>query len=112
MNVLINVGNVYNGIQLKWSEPPEARMPSPGWRLYVFKGETQTDILHLHRQSAYLFGREDAIADVHLMHGSISKQHSVIQYRLKVVSGFILYEYIYVCMYIYICVYVCIYMCV
>ena len=80
------IGNMYKGIRLKWTEPPEARMPPPGWRLYVFKGVEQVETLHLHRQSAYLFGREDIIADIHLLHGSISKQHAVIQFRMKVVS--------------------------
>lgn len=27
---------------LKYHEPPEARKPSQGWRLYVFKGEEQS----------------------------------------------------------------------
>ena len=29
---------------LKYNEPPEARKPTVGWRLYVFKGEEQTGI--------------------------------------------------------------------
>jgi hypothetical protein len=30
-------GNIQNGIVMKWSEPPEARIPDKRWRLYVFK---------------------------------------------------------------------------
>lgn len=30
-----------NSTVLKYNEPPEARKPSLGWRLYVFKGEEQ-----------------------------------------------------------------------
>ncbi|KDQ13920.1 hypothetical protein BOTBODRAFT_188124 [Botryobasidium botryosum FD-172 SS1] len=66
---------------LKYNEPPEARKPSQGWRLYVFKGDEQVDLLHIHRQSAYLFGRDKAVADVAVDHPSCSKQHAAIQFR-------------------------------
>ncbi|KAJ7784392.1 SMAD/FHA domain-containing protein, partial [Mycena metata] len=66
---------------LKYNEPPEARKPILGWRLYVFKGSEQVELLHIHRQSAYLFGRDRLVADVALDHPSCSKQHAVIQYR-------------------------------
>ncbi|CAL1713256.1 unnamed protein product [Somion occarium] len=66
---------------LKYHEPPEARKPTTGWRLYVFKGAEQVDLLHIHRQSAYLFGRDRSVVDVTLDHPSCSKQHAVIQYR-------------------------------
>ena len=56
-------GNVYNGVILKWTEPLDAKAPSRGWRVYVFKGEEVVDTLHLHRQSAFLFGREARVAD-------------------------------------------------
>jgi smad nuclear-interacting protein 1 len=50
--------------------------------LYVFKnGEAQAAPLYIHRQSAYLFGRERKIADVPTDHPSCSKQHAVLQYR-------------------------------
>ncbi|KAI9443515.1 SMAD/FHA domain-containing protein [Lactarius indigo] len=67
---------------LKYNEPPEARKPLVGWRLYVFKGEEQPELLHIHRQSAYLIGRDRTVADIPLEHPSCSKQHAVIQYRL------------------------------
>ncbi|KAH9950600.1 SMAD/FHA domain-containing protein [Amylocystis lapponica] len=66
---------------LKYHEPPEARKPVVGWRLYVFKGKDQVDLLHIQRQSAYLIGRDRAIADLAIDHPSCSKQHAVIQYR-------------------------------
>lgn len=87
---------------LKYNEPPEARKPTGGWRLYVFKGKEQVgklicrvsagilneahilnieELLHLHRQSAYLAGRDRAISDIHIEHPSCSKQHAVIQFR-------------------------------
>lgn len=90
-----NTGNTYNGIVLKFTEPPEARTPNTRWRLYVFKkkmkganddnnseqddGVLQT--LHISRQSAYLFGRERKVADIPVDHPSLSKQHCVLQHR-------------------------------
>ena len=38
-----------------------------------------SDVLHIHRQSAYLFGRDRAVVDIVLEHPSCSKQHAVIQ---------------------------------
>lgn len=66
---------------LKYHEPPEARKPVVGWRLYVFKGKEQVDLLHIYRQSAYLFGRDRTVADIPVDHPSCSKQHAVIQFR-------------------------------
>jgi smad nuclear-interacting protein 1 len=92
---------------LKYNEPPEARKPVSGWRLYVFKGKEQIgasryhflslnwiiliymsfnvldpiELLHIYSQSAYLIGRDQAIADIPIEHPSCSKQHAVIQFR-------------------------------
>ena len=84
---------------LKYHEPPEARKPTVGWRLYVFKGKEQvgmfylitfvpilrlyvsvwTDLLHIQRQSAYLVGRDKSVVDIPIDHPSCSKQHAAIQ---------------------------------
>lgn len=37
------------------------------------------ELLHIHRQSAYLFGRDKTVADIAVDHPSCSKQHAVIQ---------------------------------
>ena len=89
-------GNAREGITLKFSEPPEARIPNTRWRLYVFrrkasdakpatdadkKDDDLLEIYHISRQSAYLFGRERKVADIPVDHGSLSKQHAVLQYR-------------------------------
>jgi len=66
---------------LKYNEPPEARKPTVGWRLYVFKGEEQSDPLLINRQSCYLIGRDRAISDIFVEHPSCSKQHAAIQFR-------------------------------
>ena len=87
-------GNAQNGITLKFSEPPEARIPNTRWRLYVFKNSRESvsnqeesvllDTLHISKQSSYLFGRERQIADIPVDHSSLSKQHCVLQYRALV----------------------------
>eukprot|EP00842_Homolaphlyctis_polyrhiza_P006906 jgi/Hompol1/804/HPOL_005419-RA len=73
--------NTYKGVVLKYSEPVEARKPTHKYRLYVFKGSEQIDLLHVHRQSAFLFGRERLVADIPIDHPSCSKQHAVLQFR-------------------------------
>lgn len=60
---------------VKYSEPPEARIPKRRWRFYVFKGEETLPTLYLHRQSAYLMGRDRKVADIPIDHPSCSKQH-------------------------------------
>ncbi len=74
--------NTFRGVVIKYNEPPEARVPKRRWRFYVFKGEETLPVLHLHRQSAYLIGRDRKIADMPVDHPSCSKQHAVLQYRL------------------------------
>lgn len=78
--------NTVNGSLVKYSEPAEAKKPKKKWRLYVFKGSEELPILYIHRQSAYLLGRDRKVADIPLDHPSCSKQHSVLQYRLVPVT--------------------------
>ncbi|KAF2350401.1 Forkhead-associated (FHA) domain, partial [Trinorchestia longiramus] len=74
--------NTYKGVVIKYSQPAEARKPKRRWRWYIFKGEEELPYLPLHRQSAYLIGRERRVVDVPTDHPSCSKQHAVLQYRL------------------------------
>lgn len=75
--------NTFRGVVIKYSEPPEARKPiKTRWRLYPFKDGQALEVMYIHRQSAYLLGRERKIADIPIDHPSCSKQHAVIQYRL------------------------------
>ena len=55
---LLEESNTVNGVVVKYSEPVEARKPKTRWRLYVFKGNEELPILYIHRQSAYLLGRD------------------------------------------------------
>lgn len=66
---------------IKYSEPPEARIPKTRWRLYPFKNDEFLPVMYIHRQSAYLLGRHRRIADIPIDHPSCSKQHAVFQYR-------------------------------
>ncbi|GAB1605480.1 FHA domain-containing protein DDL-like [Argonauta hians] len=87
--------NTYNGIVIKYNEPAEARKPKRRWRLYPFKGSEELPMLPIHRQSAYLIGRERLVADIPVGHPSISKQHAILQFRkvqFKRVSGTIGYR--------------------
>jgi smad nuclear-interacting protein 1 len=79
---LADESNKVNGVVLKWSEPPDAAKPTKRWRLYVFKGKEALEPYHIHRQSAYLLGRERKVADIPLDHPSCSSQHAVLQYRM------------------------------
>ncbi|CAH0514763.1 unnamed protein product [Peronospora belbahrii] len=75
-------GNTLNGVVIKFSEPPEARQPTKRYRLYVFKEDKNIATLHVHRKSAFLVGRDSAVADILTEHPSCSKQHAVLQYRM------------------------------
>ena len=74
--------NTFNGVVIKYNEPPEARKPMKRWRLYCFKGDQELPFYPMHRQSAYLIGRDRKVADIPVDHPSCSMQHAVFQYRL------------------------------
>lgn len=74
--------NTVNGVVIKYAEPDDAMKPKRRWRLYQFKGEKSLPTLYIHRQSAFLMGRDRKIADIPLDHPSCSKQHAALQYRL------------------------------
>lgn len=73
--------NMFRGVLIKYNEPPEAKKPVLRWRLYPFKGEEALPALYIHRQSAYLVGRDRKVADIPVDHPSCSKQHAALQYR-------------------------------
>uniref|UniRef100_A0A8C4Q194 Smad nuclear interacting protein 1 n=1 Tax=Eptatretus burgeri TaxID=7764 RepID=A0A8C4Q194_EPTBU len=73
--------NTYRGVVIKYNEPPEGRKPKTRWRLYPFKNDEFLPVMYVHRQSAYLLGRQRRIADIPIDHPSCSKQHAVLQYR-------------------------------
>lgn len=77
----VNTGNTVNGVVLKFTEPLDSAKPDQHWRLYVFKEDKHIETLYLHRQSVYLVGRDNRVADIVVAHPSCSKQHAVIQYR-------------------------------
>ncbi|CAL8137461.1 unnamed protein product [Orchesella dallaii] len=80
---LTEESNTFRGVVVKYAEPPEARKPNKiRWRLYPFKGEEALPVMYVHRQSAFLLGRDRKVADIPVDHPSCSKQHAVLQYRL------------------------------
>mmetsp|Transcript_5184 Transcript_5184/g.10262 ORF Transcript_5184/g.10262 Transcript_5184/m.10262 type:complete len:242 (+) Transcript_5184:118-843(+) len=80
--------NTVDGVVLKYNEPPEASLPSKKWRLYIFKdGKPFDEPLMLHKQTAFLFGRDRRVTDVPTDHPSCSLQHAVVQYRTTEKTG-------------------------
>ncbi|XP_075051526.1 smad nuclear-interacting protein 1 [Mixophyes fleayi] len=79
---LLEDTNTFRGVVIKYSEPAEARIPKRRWRLYPFKNDEALPVMYIHRQSAYLLGRQRHIADIPIDHPSCSKQHAVLQYRM------------------------------
>lgn len=73
--------NTYKGVVIKYNEPPEAEKAEQKWFLYPFKGDESLDSIPIYHQSAYLLGKDRAIADIPIDHPSCSKQHAVIQFR-------------------------------
>ncbi|XP_028033580.1 smad nuclear-interacting protein 1 isoform X3 [Bombyx mandarina] len=73
--------NTVNGVVIKYTEPDDAKQPKRRWRFYPFKGDKALPILYIHRQSAFLIGRDKKVVDIALEHPSISKQHAALQYR-------------------------------
>jgi FHA domain-containing protein len=66
------------------SRPPFS-FPPPHLLLVCIHSTTRwgfVDLLHIHRQSAYLIGRDRMVTDIPLEHPSCSKQHAVIQCTL------------------------------
>ncbi len=55
------------------------------WRIVAHV--TSDKPLFVHRQSAYLFGRERKVADIPIDHPSCSGQHAVLQYRQVELPG-------------------------
>ncbi|KAL5606752.1 uncharacterized protein BROUX77_003945 [Berkeleyomyces rouxiae] len=72
-------------IRLKYTEPPDAFKPRKreSWKLFVFEGKQVLDTIPLDDKAAWLIGRESAVCDFHVDHGSVSGQHVVFQFRLK-----------------------------
>lgn len=84
---LVEDTNTFRGVVIKYNEPPEARIPKRRWRLYPFKNDEPLPVMYIHRQSAYLLGRQRQIADIPIDHPSCSKQHAVFQYRSEHVTS-------------------------
>lgn len=63
--------NMVNGVLVKYSEPPEARKPKLHWRLYPFKNDEALPVIHIHRQSAFLLGRERKVSQRYRVKGSL-----------------------------------------
>lgn len=72
-------------IRLKYVEPQDGCRPSKkqAWQLFVFRGKDAIDTVSLNDRSVWLMGRERAVVDYPVEHGSVSGQHAVLQFRKK-----------------------------
>lgn len=73
--------NTFNGVVVKYNEPPDAKCPKRKWRLYPFKAGETLEFIPIHHQSAYLLGRDRRVADIPIDHPSCSMQHAAVQFR-------------------------------
>jgi smad nuclear-interacting protein 1 len=78
------------GEELQYEEPADAATPLQeyAWRMYIFKKGSPLDeesggLVMVNRQRYYLFGRDSSVAHVQTDHMSCSKQHAVMQYRMR-----------------------------
>jgi len=83
---LLNEENT-SGVKVTYTEPTDARKPDKRWRLYVFKGDKQQEVLRIHWKSSFLIGKERRVCNIPMHHPSISKQHAVLQFRQKSVQA-------------------------
>jgi len=79
--ILAKFTNAVNGAILKFTEPPDAKVPESKWNLYPFKGDQTLSTIPIYTQSCYLFGKDKRIADIFLENPTCSHQHAVIQFR-------------------------------
>jgi smad nuclear-interacting protein 1 len=74
--------NLVQGVVVvKYNEPVEAKLSPIKWRIYIFKGQEQLDVYHVHRKTSYLIGKDRRVVDIPIDHPSCSKQHAALQYR-------------------------------
>uniref|UniRef100_A0A7E4UVT7 FHA domain-containing protein n=1 Tax=Panagrellus redivivus TaxID=6233 RepID=A0A7E4UVT7_PANRE len=83
---LLEDTNMVNGVVVKYVEPPEAKLPKVNWQLHPFKNEEGKEpeplpVMHIHRRSCYLIGRDRKVVQFPMDHPSCSKQHAALQYR-------------------------------
>ena len=59
-------------------------------KINLFFDAHRIELLHIHRQSAYLIGRDRLVADIAIDHPSSSKQHAAIQCMLSSLSSWLI----------------------
>lgn len=69
------------GVARVYVQSPDSAMPTAKWALYPFKGSEALEVIPLHRQEWYLFGKDREVAHVPTDHLTCSRQHAVIQFR-------------------------------
>lgn len=75
-----------SGVAVEYEPPADGRACLADWRLYIFKDGKPLDdggVVPLREREWLLFGRDRRVADVATDHGSCSKQHAVLQFRIS-----------------------------
>lgn len=70
---------------IKYAEPEDKTTPEEKWAFSVYKDKKRVSDMPrvpLYPKSKYMLGRDKKV-DVRLDHPSLSKEHAVVQYRLK-----------------------------
>lgn len=71
-----------NGVELKWLEPRECKLPKEKWRLYIYKeGKQLGEPIKIYTKTYFLFGKDNRIVDIKIEHETCSKQHAVLCFR-------------------------------
>ncbi|KAE9550052.1 hypothetical protein FO519_006731 [Halicephalobus sp. NKZ332] len=83
---LLEDTNMVNGVVVKYVEPPEAKLPKAHWQLHPFRNVEGQDpeplpVMHIHRRSCFLIGRDRKVCQFPMDHPSCSKQHAALQFR-------------------------------
>jgi len=83
---LLEDTNMVNGVVVKYVEPPEAKLPKANWQLHPFRNVEGQDpeplaVMHIHRRSCFLIGRDRKVCQFPMDHPSCSKQHAALQFR-------------------------------
>lgn len=73
--------NGYQGVVIKYNEPPEACVPKPRWRLYPFKNDESFPLCTFADRAPVCSADRRELLISPLTTHPVTKQHTVSQYR-------------------------------
>eukprot|EP00892_Ulva_mutabilis_P005833 jgi/Ulvmu1/3621/UM017_0033.1 len=78
------------GVVQKYAPPDDACMPTTRWRIYIYKGDPGTGdaaqqgkpiTLIQGKKTHWVLGKDRQVCDIFAQHGSISREHAVVQFK-------------------------------